>query len=113
MSSFGNRTECCMERCNEPTDSMWQLAVTRPLAETEMQKLFDAYPENSIATFLDLLADDRQLILDRGKRRQIKAIDSMRSEVYKEVQAGKAEYNKARAAFRYSEKLGFFLSVSY
>ncbi|XP_024936710.1 uncharacterized protein LOC112493786 [Cephus cinctus] len=100
MMASASQSKTCMGGANEPTESMWQLAVTRPLAETDIQRLYDVYPEESIAVFLDLLAEDRQAILERGRKRQNNLIESMRSEVYKEVQAGKAEYNKARAAYR-------------
>lgn len=102
----GTRSDCCMGRSDVTTESMWQLAVTRPLPEGDMNKLADVYPQNAIATFLDLLADDRNVILERGKKRQRKTINSLRAEVYREIHAGKFDYNKARGDYR----LLFFLS---
>lgn len=94
-------SESCMGRSEEATESMWKLAVTKPPADSDITRLFGVYPENAVAAFLDILGEDRQAILIRGKRREKSLLDSMRSEVYKEVQFGKAEYNKARAMYRY------------
>ena len=104
ISSLENRGECCMGRCDVPTDAMWQLAMTRPLADSDMRRLYEIYPENAIASFLNLLAEDRQVIYERGKKRQNQMMKSIQDEVYREVHAGKAEYNKAREDYRYDFK---------
>lgn len=91
----------CSCKEDEQSKFMWQLAVTRPLKETEMGRLEQHYSSSVISTFLELLSDDRQVILENGLRRQKNLLESIRSEVYREVQANKAVYNKTRASYRY------------
>ncbi|XP_048510467.1 uncharacterized protein LOC125500726 [Athalia rosae] len=93
-------SDSCMGRSEETTESMWKLAVTRSPAETDVTRLFSTYPVEAVGAFLDIIAEDRQAILVRKQRGEKNQIDSMRAEVYKEVQFGKAEYNKARAMYR-------------
>lgn len=102
MMASAVQSESCMgAQSEEDTQSMWKLAVTKPPAEGDVARLFAAYPPEAVGAFLDILAEDKQAILHRGKRRERSLIESIRSEVYKEVQFGKVEYNKARAMYRY------------
>lgn len=92
--------------CNEDRHSnvMWTLAVTRPLKELTMRELQETYPREIIPVFLELLSNDRQDILENGLERQQNLIETMRAEVYRDIQVHKAAYNKARTAYRYFDK---------
>lgn len=92
--------KCCAKTENG-TESMWELAVTKPLTDKDINRLCDLYPEEIISTFLDLLIADRQIILERGKKRQLKMIEKIKFEIDKEIQSDKAIYNKARETYRY------------
>ncbi|KAF7386404.1 hypothetical protein HZH68_013536 [Vespula germanica] len=91
--------KCCAKTENG-TESMWELAVTKPLTDKDINRLCDLYPEEIISTFLDLLIADRQIILERGKKRQLKMIEKIKFEIDKEIQSDKAIYNKSRETYR-------------
>ncbi|XP_063974928.1 uncharacterized protein LOC135161363 [Diachasmimorpha longicaudata] len=88
--------------CGEDDQSnlMWTMAVTRPLKETTMRRLRENYPSEIIPVFLELLSNDRQGILENGLERQQDLVESMRAEVYRDIQTQKAAYNKARESYR-------------
>ena len=101
MLSSAVQSECCMGEVEEPSESMWKLIITKPLTDVDMERLQSIYPREIISNFLDLLVEDRQQILERGRKRGNKILESMRSEVYKEINSEKKKYNKAREAYRY------------
>ncbi|KAI4486292.1 hypothetical protein M0802_012397 [Mischocyttarus mexicanus] len=93
-------SKCCSSYTEKGTESMWELIVTKPLKDNDINRLCDLYPEEVVSTFLDLLITDRQVILQRGKRRQLKMIKKMKSEIDKEIQSEKAIYSKLQETCR-------------
>lgn len=91
----------CCAKTDKGTESMWELAVNKPLTDNDIDRLCDLYPEEVVSTFLDLLIADRRVILQREKRRQSKMIEKMKFEIDKEIQSDKAIYNKSRETYRY------------
>ncbi|XP_015190177.1 PREDICTED: uncharacterized protein LOC107073867 [Polistes dominula] len=107
-------SKCCSSYKEKGTESMWELTVTKPLTDNDINKLCDLYPEEVVSTFLDLLIADRQVILQRGKRRQLQMIEKMKSEIDKEIQSDKAIYNKLRETYReWNEILSTIESMMY
>uniref|UniRef100_A0A0C9RU67 Uncharacterized protein n=1 Tax=Fopius arisanus TaxID=64838 RepID=A0A0C9RU67_9HYME len=90
----------CSCKEDEKSNRMWTLAVTRPLKESVMRKLQENYPPEIIPVFLELLSNDRQVILENGLQRQQDLIESMRVEGYRDIQVHKAAYNNARDSYR-------------
>ncbi|KAK2588444.1 hypothetical protein KPH14_004439 [Odynerus spinipes] len=100
METSSVNLKCSTNRTEKTAEFIWELAVTRPLTDNDINKLCDLYPEEVVSTFLDLLVLDRQVILERGKKRQLKMIEDMKFEIQKEIESEKTAYNKSRETYR-------------